>query len=84
MKNTAFITDNFLLPDDFARRLYHDYASKMPIIDYHNHLPPAQVAGNHQFEDLTEVWLKGDHYKWRAMRANGVPESFITGDKSGR
>ena len=53
----------------------------MPIIDYHCHLDPRQIAENHQFEDLTEIWLGGDHYKWRAMRANGIPEEYITGDK---
>ena len=60
-------------------RLYHDYAVDMPIIDYHNHLPPDEIAANKQFETLTEIWLKGDHYKWRAMRANGIPEAYITG-----
>lgn len=77
--NSTFLTEDFLLYNETARRLYHDYAADMPIIDYHNHLPPDQIACNKQFEDLTEIWLKGDHYKWRAMRANGVPEEYITG-----
>lgn len=76
---TPFISDNFLLQTPTAQRLYHDFAANLPIIDYHNHLPPDEVAGNKTFANLTEVWLKGDHYKWRAMRANGVPESHITG-----
>jgi glucuronate isomerase len=77
-----FLSPDFLLETETARRLYHDHAANLPIIDYHSHLSPAEIAGNHQFENLTEVWLTGDHYKWRAMRANGVDESFITGDKS--
>ena len=75
-----FIHDDFLLTNDKSRKLYHDYARSMPIIDYHNHLNPEQLAKNHQFADITELWLAGDHYKWRAMRANGVEEKFITGD----
>src|SRR6476661_3574043 len=77
-----FLGENFLLQTQSARKLYFDYAQQMPIIDYHNHLPPAQVAGNHTFENLTKIWLYGDHYKWRAMRTNGVDESYITGDRS--
>jgi glucuronate isomerase len=77
-----FLSPDFLLDTETGRRLYHDHAAGLPIIDYHCHLPPDQIAGNHQFENLTEVWLKGDHYKWRAMRINGVEESFITGRKS--
>ena len=80
MKN--FLDQDFLLQTDTARELYHEHAAKMPIIDYHCHLDPRQIAENHQFEDLTEIWLGGDHYKWRAMRANGIPEEYITGDKS--
>lgn len=76
-----FMDSNFLLETDAARELYHEHAAKMPIIDYHCHLIPSMVAENYQFEDLTEIWLGGDHYKWRAMRANGVPEEYITGDK---
>ena len=77
-----FINDDFMLTNDCARELYHGSAEKMPIIDYHCHLIPEQIAHNHQFRDLTEVWLGGDHYKWRAMRGNGVPEEFITGKRS--
>ena len=75
-----FINEDFLLSGDAAKRLYHDYAKEMPIIDYHCHLDPQLIADNHQFRDITEVWLDGDHYKWRAMRANGVNEKFITGN----
>ena len=77
-----FLSADFLLQTATARTLYHEYAQPMPIIDYHNHLPPAQIAEDKQFENLTQVWLSGDHYKWRAMRANGVPERYITGDAS--
>ncbi len=80
-----FLNENFLLQNQTAALLYHDYAAKMPIIDYHNHLPPDEIANDKNFKNLTEVWLNGDHYKWRAMRANGIDESFITGkadDKS--
>jgi glucuronate isomerase len=77
-----FISDDFLLGGDSARRLYQGFAKDQPIIDYHNHLSPAQIAANHQFGDLQEIWLAGDHYKWRAMRANGVPEDQITGSAS--
>lgn len=76
-----FMDADFLLETDTAKDLYHNHAAKMPVIDYHCHLVPSMVAGNYQFEDLTEIWLGGDHYKWRAMRANGVPEEYITGDK---
>ena len=75
-----FITDDFLLHTTAARRLYHEHAAGQPILDYHCHLPPADVAGNRRFANLFEIWLEGDHYKWRAMRANGVPERFCTGD----
>ncbi len=77
----AFLDEEFLLQTPTAQKLYHDFAEKLPIIDYHNHLPPDQVAGNINFENLTQVWLYGDHYKWRAMRANGIDEAFITGGK---
>ena len=77
----TFLDSNFLLQSDTAQKLYHEHAAKMPIIDYHCHLIPQQIADNYQFADLTEIWLGGDHYKWRAMRANGVPEEYITGDK---
>jgi glucuronate isomerase len=74
-----FLTEDFLLQNEFARRLYHDYAKEMPIYDYHCHLPPQDVAENKQFQNLTQIWLAGDHYKWRALRANGVDERLITG-----
>jgi len=77
-----FIDENFLLHSDTAQQLYHQYAKEMPIIDYHNHLPPDQIANDINFENLTQVWLYGDHYKWRAMRANGVNEKYITGDST--
>ncbi len=76
----SFITDDFLLQNDTARTLYHEYAKSEPIFDYHCHLPPEDVAGNRRFANLFEIWLEGDHYKWRAMRANGVPEPLCTGD----
>ena len=76
----TFITDNFLLHNETAVALYHEYARDMPILDYHCHLPPDQIAEDRQFENLTQIWLHGDHYKWRAMRANGVPERFCTGE----
>lgn len=75
-----FIHDDFLLRTQTACRLYHEFARDEPILDYHTHLPPDQVANNSQFGDLAQVWLGGDHYKWRAMRATGVPERFCTGD----
>lgn len=77
-----FLDENFLLHNKTAQDLYHGYAKDMPIIDYHNHLPPNEIAEDKQFDNITRVWLNGDHYKWRAMRTNGVDESFITGDKS--
>jgi glucuronate isomerase len=76
----AFIHEDFLLETDVARDLYHRYVAALPIIDYHCHLPVAQIASDHRFRSLTEIWLDGDHYKWRAMRANGVAERFCTGD----
>ena len=82
MKN--FLDQDFLLQTDTARELYHEHAAKTPIIDYHCHLDPRQIAENHQFEDLTEIWLGGDHYKWRQMRSNGVEERYITGDAPDR
>ncbi|HVK97739.1 MAG TPA: glucuronate isomerase [Flavisolibacter sp.] len=77
-----FLDNNFLLQSETAQRLYHHYAKQMPIIDYHCHLPPDQIAEDRTFENLTQVWLYGDHYKWRAMRTNGIDESYITGSKS--
>jgi glucuronate isomerase len=79
-----FMDDNFLLPGQTAQRLYHDYARDMPILDYHCHLPPQQIADDHQFENLTRIWLYGDHYKWRAMRTNGVDERYCTGNATDR
>jgi len=76
----TFISEKFLLQSDTARRLYFDYVQHLPIIDYHNHLSPAEIAAEKKFETITEAWLKGDHYKWRAMRANGITENLITGD----
>lgn len=76
----GFLDDNFLLHSKTAEILYHDYAKDLPIIDFHCHLPPAEIAGNKQFDNLTQIWLEGDHYKMRAMRANGVNEKYITGD----
>jgi glucuronate isomerase len=78
----TFLDEDFLLETRTAAALYHDVARDLPILDYHCHLPPAQIASNHRFRSLTEIWLEGDHYKWRAMRANGVPERLITGDAS--
>lgn len=75
-----FLGEDFLLETKSAQKLYFDYAEAMPIIDYHNHLPPDQIAANTIFENITDIWLKGDHYKWRAMRANGINENDITGD----
>jgi glucuronate isomerase len=77
-----FLSADFLLKTATARTLYHEYAKPMPIIDYHNHLLPDQIAEDKQFENITQIWLSGDHYKWRAMRANGVSERYITGDAS--
>jgi glucuronate isomerase len=76
-----FLDENFLLKTKTAQRLYHEYAKQMPIIDYHCHLPQGQIAEDKQFENLTQVWLYGDHYKWRAMRTNGVDESYCTGNQ---
>ncbi|NKI25334.1 glucuronate isomerase [Arenibacter sp. 6A1] len=78
----TFINDDFLLQNDFSKRLYHDYAKELPIIDYHNHLPPDEIARNKSFENISQAWLAGDHYKWRAMRALGIDEKYITGNAS--
>ena len=77
-----FIHDNFLLENSYAEKLYHGYAKNMPIIDYHNHLPPNEIAENKIFDSISEIWIKGDHYKWRAMRTLGIDEKFITGSAS--
>ncbi len=78
----SFIHDNFMLNNKTAVDLYHNYAEKMPIYDYHCHLSPKEIAENRKFNNITELWLAGDHYKWRGMRANGIDERFITGDAS--
>ncbi|MBR6857582.1 MAG: glucuronate isomerase [Bacteroidaceae bacterium] len=82
MTNKPFIHENFLLQSETAQHLFHDHAKKLPIIDYHCHLNPQEVASDHKFRSITELWLGGDHYKWRALRTNGVAEKFITGDAS--
>ncbi len=82
MATDVFITDDYLLETEQARQLYHQYAKDLPIIDYHCHLPPAQIAKDTQFENMTAIWLAGDHYKWRAMRGAGVAEKYCTGDAS--
>ena len=74
MEYKPLLSAGFLLQSDAAKTLYFNYAAGLPIIDYHNHLPPGEIAGNKKFNNLTEIWLKGDHYKWRAMRALGVSE----------
>lgn len=79
---SQFIHDNFILKNNTAVSLYHQYAKNMPIYDYHCHLSPQEIAENKQFKNITELWLSGDHYKWRAMRANGIDERYITGDAS--
>ena len=79
----AFINDDFLLTTKQAQELYHGYAENMPVIDYHCHLPPAEIAQDKRWANIAEVWLGGDHYKWRQMRSNGVDEKFITGDACG-
>ena len=82
MSENKFITPDFLLYNDLAKTLYHEYAKKQPIFDYHNHLSPKDIAQDRQFENITQLWIEGDHYKWRAMRANGIDEKYITGDAS--
>lgn len=77
-----FMDSDFLLENETARKLYHDYAKEMPIIDYHCHLDPKEIYENKTYKNITEVWLYGDHYKWRAMRANGIEEKYVTGDAS--
>lgn len=80
----SFISEDFLLTTEAARRLYHEHAARMPIFDYHCHLNPKEIYDNKQFADIGEAWLAGDHYKWRVMRANAVPEKYVTGDASYR
>ena len=78
MKN--FMDKDFILESETAKTLFHKYAESMPIIDYHCHLSPKEIWEDRRFNNITEVWLGGDHYKWRLMRANGVEEAYITGD----
>ncbi|MBR4953533.1 MAG: glucuronate isomerase, partial [Oscillospiraceae bacterium] len=79
-----FLSADFLLQSDTAKTLYHEFASKMPIFDYHCHIDPKEIFEDRRFENITQVWLGGDHYKWRVMRSNGVSEEFITGSASDR
>ena len=76
----SFIHADFLLQGQAAKQLYHQYAEPEPILDYHTHLPAKDIAANRRFNNLFEIWLEGDHYKWRAMRAAGISESYCTGD----
>ena len=80
----AFMDQDFLLESDTAKTLYHNYAAKMPILDYHCHISPKEIAEDRRFSNITQVWLGGDHYKWRQMRSNGVEEKYITGDAPDR
>lgn len=82
--STNFIHDDFLLETESAKTLYHNYAKDLPIIDYHCHLPPEEISQNKRWDNLAEIWLGGDHYKWRALRSNGVAEKYCTGDASPR
>ena len=77
-----FMDKNFMLETNTAQKLYHKYASKLPIIDYHCHLNPKEICEDRRFKNITEIMLGGDHYKWRAMRSNGIPEDYMTGNKS--
>lgn len=80
--NPTFLSEDFLLKNEYARILYHTYAKNLPILDYHNHLPPSEIAQNRIFENTSKIWLAGDHYKWRAMRTLGISEEFVTGKAS--
>ena len=80
----SFIHDDFILQNDTAKKLYHTYAKNLPIVDYHCHLDPKEIYEDIRFENITQVWLAGDHYKWRIMRSNGVAEDYITGSASDR
>ena len=75
-----FMDKDFILSTEAAKKLYHDYAAKVPVLDYHCHLSPQEIAEDKSFRNITELWLGGDHYKWRIMRSNGVDEKYITGD----
>ena len=79
-----FMDKDFLLSTPTAQKLYHEYAADMPIIDYHCHVSPREIFEDRRFENITQVWLGGDHYKWRVMRSNGVEEKYITGDAPDR
>ena len=81
---SGFLTKDFLLHSETARRLYHGYAAKMPIYDYHCHIDPKDIWEDRRFENISQIWLGGDHYKWRIMRSNGVEEKYITGDAPDR
>ena len=80
MSHSTFIHEDFILQNESARRIYHAYAEPAPIFDFHCHLPPEDIASNRKFNNLFEIWLEGDHYKWRAMRSNGAEEKYCTGD----
>ena len=77
----SFLTEDFLLSTETARRLYHPFAENQPIIDYHCHVSPKEIYEDKRFSNITEIWLGGDHYKWRLMRSNGIEEEYIVGDK---
>ena len=77
-----FMDKDFLLENEVSKVLYHNYASKVPVFDYHCHLVPMEIATDHEFKNITEMWLYHDHYKWRAMRSFGIDEKYITGDAS--
>ena len=79
-----FMDKEFLLSTDAARDLFHNYAEKMPVVDYHCHINPQEIYEDRKFDNITQVWLGGDHYKWRQMRSNGVEEQYITGDANDR
>ncbi len=79
-----FMDKDFLLSTQSAKDLYHNYAAKMPIVDYHCHINPQEIYEDRKFDTITQVWLGGDHYKWRQMRSNGVEEKYITGDATDR
>ena len=80
----AFMDEDFILSTETAKKLYHEYAETMPILDYHCHLNPKEIYENKKYDNITQVWLGGDHYKWRQMRSNGVEEKYITGDATDR
>ena len=79
-----FMDQDFLLSTETAKKLYHEYAAVMPVLDYHCHIVPREIYEDRKFDNITQVWLGADHYKWRQMRSNGVKEKYITGDASDR